>query len=508
MAWWNWNRSKAVAASALRLPGGLPASTQNQSVFSDSYSLDFSETDLKLVRALYDNAEPRYKLGAGFARPAINVPVGFMGVPIFRTDEEGFAQELLNDMSHTWSGDILRAHRALLRDGEILARARYSNRSPAYAQIFQGEQQSVEIGYNEAGSFDVETLDEDIGAVTGFRVTHIVIVEDKGKKVEKKLFETVYPDRVIIEWENNFKPRQELPNELGFVPAVLMQNENEASELHGKSELEPLEPYMRFYHDVMLHAGSASQLHSTAKLIVRTRDINRFLANNFTDSEISEGRLKFKNKDLLFFESGEPQIGISGSAAFTEGADIVQARAPLGDTTTLLQYIFLNIVDASEVPEWAFGGAIASSKASVTEQSAPLVHKVSRKRTLVENSWAMIGRMAMSMVESPTAVRVEWDDLAQRDTKSEAEALRSMVDALVSLVDADIASKEAAVEHLRPFIPSLLKYIVGEDEAQSERDRIENELDERKTTEASILNSLLDGGTEEDDRQAGLAAIG
>ena len=502
-----WSRSKAVVASALRLPGNLPASISRQG-FGHEYSFDPSTVDVRLARALYNNVEPRYKLGAGFSRPAINVPVGFMGTPIFQT-ESSEAQDVLDSMSHTWSGDILRAHVALLRDGEILVRARYANRSPAYAGLFGPEDDlAIEVGYHQAGTFDVETLDEDAGAITAFKITHAVIVEENGYKVEKKIFETVYPDRVIIEWENNFRPRREEPNGLGFVSAVLMRNDNEADELHGRSELEPLEPYMRFYNDVMLHAGSASKLHSTAKMNIRVKDLNTFLSNNFTAAEIAEGRLRFKDKDILFFETGVPEIGLAGGgAAFQEGADIVQARAPLGDTNTLLEYIFLNIVDVSEVPEWAFGGAIASSKASVSEQSAPLVHKVSRKRTQVENSWALFGRMALKMADVSAPVTVAWDDLAQRDTKSEADAIRMLSDAFVALVDAEIMSKEAAVEHLRPFVPSLLQYIV-EDNGKGEKDRIESEQADQQDTGRAILDALLNPETEENDRQAGLTAVG
>lgn len=504
-----WQRSRAVVQSSLRLPGGLPQSIRGRP-FANEYRLDVSEMDVALARALYSNTEPRYKLGAGFARPAINVPVGFMGVPQFTAERGGDAQSTLERLAPTWSGSILRAHTALLRDGSVLLRVRPANRSPAYANLFDGEPDAVEIGYHTAESFDVYSLDEDRGAITEVKITHATLVDVGGHLVEKRLFEIVTPDVIRIEWEDNFRPARVERNPLGFVNAVVLRNDNEEHELHGRSELEPIEPYMRFYNDVMLHAGSASKLHSTAKLIIRVKDVNTFLKNNFTDAEIADGRLVFKDKDILFFQSGEPTVGVTGGNAFAEGADIIQARAPLGDTNTLLEYIFLNIVDVSEVPEWAFGGAIASSKASVTEQSAPLIHKVLRKRTLVENAWALVGRMALAMVGQKSAVTISWDDLAQRDTKSEAEALKAISDAVIALVDAEVISKITAVEYLRPFMPALLEYIVsdGVDSLQDERSRIEKELEDRGTNEQDILNALLGPGTEEDDRQAGLRAIG
>lgn len=508
-----WETSRAATASALRLVGGLPQSLKGSKPFASEYKLDTSKVDVKLARALYYNTEPRYKLGAGFARPAINVPVGFMGVPQFTAEAGGDAQRELERMAPTWSGDVLLAHIALLRDGEILLRPRQGNRSPAYAALFEDEDW-VEFAYNPAGTFDLETLDTDIGAVTGIKVTHKVVVNVGDRTEEKSLYETVRPDVVKWEWENNFRPSEEFPNPLGFVPAIHMQNAPEVGQLHGPSELEPAEPYMRFYNDVMLHAGSASKLHSTAKLSIKVKNVKTFLENNFTDAELKDNKLRFKDKDILFFETGEPQMGLSGgSSAFTEGADVVQAKAPLGDTNTLLEYIFLNIVDVTEVPEWAYGGAIASSKASVTEQSAPLIHKVSRKRTMVENHWALAGRMALAMIGARSQVTVGWDDLQQRDTKSEAEALSLLADAVIALNDAEIVSKYAAVEQLRPFMPALLEYIVenGDAASETESERIEQESSTATQDRAALIETLFGGSLEdlnEQDRQAGIAANG
>lgn len=481
--------------------------------FASEYRLDSSKIDVALARALYQNVDPRYKLGAGFARPAINVPVGFMGAPMLTAKAGGEAQDALDRVTQTWNGTVLQSHRALLRDGSILLRVFPGHRSPAYASLWAGEPDTVELGYELAEAFEVETLDEDIGAITGFRVKHVTMVRmSDGHYQEKALYETVYPDRFVWEWEDNYRPKQEYANPLGFVPAVFLKNDGEEFELNGRSELEPLEPYLRFYNDVMLHAGAASKLHSTAKLTLRVKDVNQFLTNNFTQAEIDDGRLRFNNKDILFFETGVPDIGVSGGSMFQEGADIIQARAPLGDTNTLLEYIFLNIVDVSEVPEWAYGGAIASSKASVSEQSAPLIHKVGRKRTHVENSWALIGRMALAMLDIKSAVTCSWDDLQQKDTKNENEAIKLLADAVISLVDAEIISKHAAVEQLRPFFPDLLEYKV-DDEGDDELTRIEGERDDNPQEAAAALAQLLSGGNGsqqevQNDRNAGLRALG
>lgn len=476
--------------------------------FAPTYFLDSSQVDVKLARALYTNTEPRYKLGAGFARPAINVPVGFMGVPEFRASEptNDAANDWLKRLVPQWSRDIVRIHQAALLDGECLVRIRPMNRSPAYASLFSNSDRDLELTYEPVEAYEIIYKDEDIGAIEGIRVKHIFIIDDEqGNPQTRSLIETVTATNINLKYENDFRPERNLPNPLGFVPAVRFQNENFRHELKGRSELEPVEPYLKFYNDVALHAGAASKLHSTAKLVLRVQDVERFLTNNFSDAEITAGSLKFKNKDVLFFESGEPTISTSGGAAFAEGAEIIQARAPLGDTNTLLEYIFLNIVDVTEVPEWAFGGAIASSKASVSEQSAPLVHKVNRKRSIFENNWALVARMALKMLGISTRVEISWDDLAQRDTKAEAETVKLLSEALVTLNDAQLISRISAVEELRPYLRKLLPYDF--DNSRKEASRIALEEQERVAGVAVELESE-DTELERQDRDAGIRAIG
>lgn len=496
-----WARSRAAVQSAFKLPGTLP---NRQQPFASEYRLDSGTVDVRLSRALYRNVEPRYKLGAGFSRPAINVPVGFMGAPILRaakgSDDE--AQDWLDRLAPQWEGAYRSIHKAVFIDGEALARIRPANRSPAYGALFGPEDRDLELTYEPSEAFEILHMDEDIGAVEAVRVKHAFYVEEGGRSVERFLWETLTPTEMILEYENNYRPKRRIPNPLGFVPAVHIKNESHRHELRGRSELEPLEPYMKFYNDVMLHAGSASNLHSTAKLIVRVQDVETFLNNNFTEAEITDGRLRFKDKDVLFFETGAPEIGVTSASAYEEGAEVIQATAPLGDTNTLLEYIFLNIVDVSEVPEWAFGGAIASSKASVSEQSAPLVHKTNRKRSEFANPHALLGRMALRQLGFSARVEVSWDDLAQRDTKSEAEAVKTLGEILIALNDADIMSKKAIVEELRPYLKSLLPYVQN-DESRDEKARLDSEVEEQTASVVPQEGEELD----EEDREAGLRAV-
>jgi len=490
----------------LRSPGSLPTFDPT---FTSPYRLDTSEVDYALARRLYYNRDQRYKLGSGFSRPAINVPVGFMGVPILTADTQGGDEQMwLDRLTAQWASQMQKAHKMCLRDGEVLVKLRPMNRSGAYAALYTPDDKDLELALIPTEAFEIISKDEDLDAIEAVKIKHVFMRPDgsTGELVEVILYETITADKIILKYENDEEPPRDMDNPLGFVPAVHLQNEDEIGELHASSDLEPIEPYMKFYNDVMLHAGSSSELHSTAKLIIRARDVTRFINNNFSDAEILEGRLRFKNKDVLFFESGDPDIMATGSSIYSEGAEIIQARAPLGDTTTLLEFIFLNIVDASEVPEWAFGGAIASSKASVGEQGSPLVHKTKRKRTMTESVWSLIGRMALkSILNKRERVTVTWDELALRDLKTEGEAFRNFAESLIALNDGQMVSKHTANNVLMKLIKEIDPYDL--DESPTESDRIEDEVKE-KMAQAEALMKDEQEEFEDEDRETGLTAAG
>ena len=502
-----WTPSDPNLQTQLRSPGTLPNLTGS---FDSTYRLDETTVDFELARRLYYNQDERYKLGAGFSRPAIDVPVGFMGVPILRAEQQGTdAQKWLDRSIDAWSGQVQKAHKMMLRDGEVLVRLQPMNRSPAYEKVFTEEDKDLVLTLVPTEAFEIISKDEDLEAIEAVKIKHVFLKEDKGggKDLEETvLFETITAKNITIEYEDEPDKTETFPNPMGFVPAVHLTNEHEIGQLHASSELEPVEPYMKFYHDVMLHAGSSSQLHSTAKLILRIQDVERFLENNFTETEISEGRLRFKNKDVLFFESGPPDIIASGSAIYSEGAEIIQARAPLGDTTTLLEFIFLNIVDVTEIPEWAFGGAIASSKASVGEQGSPLVHKVTRKRNAVEQAWALVGRMMLKAVlKTSERVEVEWNSLAMRDLKSEAEAFRNFAESLIALNDAQMVSKYTGDAILSKLFSEIQPYDLNDSDV--ERDRIDAEVKEKMEQAQKLMDEQQEKFADE-DRQAGISVEG
>jgi hypothetical protein len=163
-----------------------------------------------------------------------------------------------------------------------------------------------------------------------------------------------------------------------------------------------------------------------------------------------------------------------------QGDDIefITADQGLEGITTLLKFLFFNIVDASETPEFAFGTAVQSSKASVSEQMVPLVRKIRRKRAMFEEPYIELVSMYLAMwskVErrklGTYAVTVDWDEITPRDEQGIAQTIKTLVDGLVAAVESGLISLESAADFLREFVPSMLPWLDA-DAQEDERRRV------------------------------------
>ncbi len=206
------------------------------------------------------------------------------------------------------------------------------------------------------------------------------------------------------------------------------------------------------------------------------RDVQKFLADNFSSEEIAAGRLKFADKELFLMQEGD-------------NAGFITADSGLSGVTTLLEFIFLNIVDASQIPEFAFGAAVASSKASVSEQMVPLLRNIRRKRSMFEEYYGDLASMFLAMwskVENRSLenyqVSITWEEITPKEDAQIAATIKTLTEGLTLGVEAGLLSHEAASEFLRGYIPSMLPFS-DESGAQDERGRIAKSMLWRKRIE-------------------------
>jgi len=435
------------------------------------YVLNSSRVDYELARQLYHNTHDDYKLGAGFAKPIINTLAGFMGVPRFRCqDEEG--QEVLDEHVSRWVSRMQRVHQLCLRDGDCFVMlANLENDDPLYPDE-ENRIDFIIIPPEQVADIEVDPITRrpkaytikarakwknDVGQENEYAVTQKITAERIVVKVEGEA-----PDGVINEIRLN---------QWGFIPIIHFKNEPEETELYGTSELEAVEPYLKAYHDVMLHAMQGSKMHSTPRLKIKLKDVEGFLQNNFPDAldaykRGESAKINLQGHELLIFTD-------------EEDAEFIEVNSAIGDAEALLKLLFYCIVDVSEVPEFAFGVHTPSSHASVKEQMPLLVRRVARKREMFTENWQIFGRMLLVMHSKVTGKRfssydvaITWDEVMERDEKEYADTINTLTNALNTALMGGFISIDAAVDLLAQYIDTMHEYATDDPELPGERERI------------------------------------
>lgn len=447
-----------------------------RNMYSAPYSLNIDgHVDYRRARDLYYNRDDNYKLGAGFAKPVINTLAGFMGTPSFTCEDER-AQDALDTFCEGLTSTMQRVHQKNLIDGEVFLRL---VNLPADTTLYPENRTQTRLGcvivppeQIPTGGLEYDPVTHEYTAVT--ILTKNKWVDENGDLQEYSYRQRITKTEVTTTVEGRAPEGVESTQEAnpwGFIPIVHFKNEPDETELHGYSELEPIEPFLKAYNDVMIHAISGSKMHSTPKISFKLADVKTFLQNNFPQAmkDLQSGRqttIDMNGKDLFLLRNDED-------------AKFVECASAIGDTSTLLQFIFYCIVDTSEVPEFAFGVHIASSQASTKEQSPILCRRIDRKREQVASSWQMFARMALAMLSATTGERfasfaadVVWDAVMDKDEQADAQTLYSVTQALTMALGSNIISAESAVDYLARYIDTMSEW-EGKDGQLGEKDKIE-----------------------------------
>lgn len=457
------------------------------------YKLDSTRVDYRKARELYDNTAEEYKLGAGFAKKIVNATVGFMGLPeVKSTDEE--AQVRLKEFFKQNQSKVQRTQLNAIKEADCFVwLTREDNPSPLYPE------ERKRLVYNIIPPEQVQKINRD--PLTGEAIEYILAsthtwVDESGANRKATIKQRISAERRLIEVEGDHPPgieAGETLNPWGFIPIVHFKNEGDETTEFGKSDLESVEPFLKVYHDVFLHAVQGSKMHSTPKLKLKLKDVDKFVRDNFGVNNAAElakkgGKIELNGKEILLLQ-GE------------DDASFLEARSAIGDATALLEFIFYCIISASETPEFVFGVHTPSSLASTKEQMPVFIQKIERKRQMFADSWKLLCRMVLSMISqaenvSFTTYETEllWENIDPRDSKDAAEELKFIVEALDKAVSGQLISLEAAVQYLKYWIDTIRDYESDDPDVAGEKDRI---------LQTSIFRSrLFDAAYLDEERKA------
>ena len=424
---------------------------------------EITQPNYRKARALFYNRLSAYRLAAGFCRPIINTPLGFIATPDMSTRQSSpEADAILAAQLVRWKARLYLATRNWLRDGDVYARLDYA------PDPFQPGAWTFNLGLIPPERVD-PTFDPISGRPTELVIHHPLHVSRPGRYYEtpvtliEKLTDTTR--RFEIEGPLDVEVRgriqadlgaeigQDGPNPWGTIPIVHFRNEPEDQSHFGASDIEPLDALLRAYHDTMLLGLTGIQLFARPKVKLQVKDVDQFIATNFPEALKTGGTVNFRGREILILREGDDAAYITADPG-TEGIQI------------LLEHLFYCIVQASETPEFVFGTAVASSKASVSEQMTPFAKKIERKRLSLTEPYLELGalylRMASQVGMLPRLdsylVDLAWPETIQRDELATANTIKSLADSFIALVQANLVSAETAAEFLRTYITTMLAW--------------------------------------------------
>lgn len=439
--------------------------------FWPSPAFTTKKVNYAVTRNLYRNDGKEVSLGAGFARPIIDLQTEFIGLPYASSGDSEF-DEFLNDaIQNYWAPELLKIWRDACRDSLAIVRIRrkpvnnllvtQDEANACYLEIVAPER--TQIFYSREDQtlieravivHEIESLDTDehkraqrrTGRLTGsklFPVRREVIVEEITPETYKYFNETT--GRWEEEWEEE--------NDWGFVPVLEIHNEYDETIEGGYSDLESAYPFIKAFHEVFAQALAAHKSHSIPKAKFKLHDVEPFLMNNFADSfeqdeqgnpvaGTFDGDVSWKGTEIFFMK-------------VEEEVEFLEAKSVLGDSKTLLDFIFDCICIASETPAEAFMRPGLDRQAT-KGNFMPFTRKMWRKRVNFAPYVQRIVKMVLVVNRlQPETVPMTWQEFNPQDIIDRAQALQMTTAALEIGVERQWIADDSAARHLARHIPEM-----------------------------------------------------
>jgi hypothetical protein len=424
----------------------------------------------------YDAARQLYRndgdanLGSAFCKPIVNLQVQFMGLPTATVESEVIDDQLNNCLHNFWADDLQQMFRDSIRDSKTIVRIRQDSGDDPLMTAEEREHCKIEciapervlIFRNELNKNIIDQavithrilfLEEDSDLVNGILPKEIehevleIITRDEYRYYDK------HDEQEITAWQKD--------NTWGFVPIVEVWNEFDTSLNGGQSDLESVFPFIYAFHDVLTQSLQAHKYHSTPKVVFKIKEIGQFLKNNFPEAfnEITGGinsgaEISWTGKEAIFIEADE-------------NLEFLEAKSVLGDSKTLLEFIFDCICVASETPRWAFMTVdVGSANQEKNAQTVPFTLKIARKRINFQKPVQELLKMYLKIIGlTPTRATISWEILPQ-DMVLLMTALQQLIMGLEVAAQRRIISDTTYREMLRMFIPMMKNPTDEEAEAE------------------------------------------
>jgi hypothetical protein len=293
-------------------------------------------------------------------------------------------------------------------------------------------------------------------------ITHEVVMQDGEFDFEigalppervHEILEIITKDEIRFYDKTDMVELTELsaPNTWGFIPLIEVFNEWDNTLMGGQSDLESSYPFIRAFHDVLGQSLQAHKYHSIPKVTFKINEIGNFIKNNFPEAfDQATGQIKpqtainWKGKETIFLAADE-QTGF------------LEAKSVLGDSRTLLEFLFDCICVSSETPKWAFMVVDqGSSDSAQNARTVPFAKKIIRKRVNYQKPVQELLKMYMKIIGiTPMRPTITWEVQQSQELVTETQALQQLIMALEVAKQSGIISDTTYRETLRQFIPMM-----------------------------------------------------
>ena len=359
------------------------------SMWGNDVTVDYARSDYELFEAIYHASIVRdgkkskgedFILGAGFAKPIINATTAFtigQGFNVtFDDAEKGTPIRAAQDDVAQWikehSADFYNLVKYGLRGGDgfmvLHDDANLEFLKPDTVTVIYDPTTGGVLGYDIEETVDTgpneKTTYRRVYRKSGFKIIQII------GGAETILVDRVFTSDGIVDVNLLAQDEENADgmfneDELIEVPLPVFHfaNELEPKAVYGMSDLQNSLVYFKGYSKILQEATKSNIYNSTPIPVISGDKNDGLLESDKTKENISWGR------NMVLYLKGD-----------NAKAEFMAVPQTMSDTGALLEYYFYLIVQASETPEFIFGAALSSSKASAQEQMPIMVKKSLRKQ--------------------------------------------------------------------------------------------------------------------------------
>lgn len=413
------------------------------------------------TRQLYRN-DGNENLGSGFCRPIVDLAVQFMGLPSASVEDE-IIDDRLNSCLHDYWGEVVQQiFRDAIRDSKTIVRIRQPAMDDPLMTAEEREHCTIECVAPERVVIFRDPQNQNI--IDKATISHdVLMLMDEGDitagvlptQNEHRIIEEITRDSYrywdmtaseeLVEWER--------PNTWNFVPIVEVWNEFDTALNGGQSDLESCYPFIKAFHDVLGQSLQAHKYHSTPKVVFKLDEIGNFLKNNFPDVFDSEtGQIKAQSEITW---TGKEAVFLQAD----EDLKFLEASSVLGDSISLLNFIFTCICVCAETPAWAFmhvSERASAANAAQNAQTVPFTKKIERKQLSFQKPIQELLKMYLAIIGlAPIRAAISWQPAQPQDQVTEATAFQQFIMGLEVAAQRGIISDTTYREAIRVYLPQM-----------------------------------------------------